>query len=177
VLGIVSFGSSQKKGRKLHIGSIVIVPGGPWTAKNNAMFNETEWIKLVMLLGDTQAWLESLCTDTIRQYPVGQSRKFLKRNYYLGIKALAHIIERHCTPHRWPHAGKFSISLTELLYLMRNAGELEPGLQNDAWVRQVETGREIGHDKWGQPATCLTIITDAGGKIVTAYPGKNDCDK
>jgi hypothetical protein len=87
---------------------------------------------------------------------------------------LAHIIERHYYKiNRYPHAGKFHISVIEILHDIRKAYILPvvpvPGCQN--FQRIMQTQQSIGYDKNGQPASIITILTDAGGKIITAYPG------
>ncbi|MFC0772557.1 hypothetical protein ACFEL9_06425 [Terrimonas sp. R1] len=37
--------------------------------------------------------------------------------------------------------------------------------------RVITTEQPIGFDKAGQPTTTITILTDGGGKIITAFPG------
>lgn len=138
------------------------------------MFNETEWLKLVFLLADTQSWLDDLCKQAFRQLPVPDKRKFLRKTYYLTVPALAHILERHYYKiNRYPHAGKFTVPVVEILHYIREAFSLPaaplPGCGD--FQRVMQTNNTIGFDKNGQATNTITILTDAGGKIITAFPG------
>jgi hypothetical protein len=138
------------------------------------MFNEQDWLKLLFLLNDTQNWLDEMCRESLYQLPVNEKRKFRRKNYYLTIPALAHILEKHYHKvQRYPHAAKFHLSLVEILNYIRDAYSLPtspvPGCKNHQ--RIVDAGQLVGYDRSGNPANILTIITDQGGKIVTAFPG------
>jgi hypothetical protein len=39
-------------------------------------------------------------------------------------------------------------------------------------VRSLDTGTQIGFDKDAQSTTHITVITEPGGAIKTAFPGK-----
>jgi hypothetical protein len=71
------------------------------------------------------------------------------------------------------HAGKFYIPVIEILNYIREAYSLPiseaPGFGN--FQRIIQTQRTIGHDKNGNPTNSITVLTDAGGKIITAFPG------
>lgn len=138
------------------------------------MFNEPEWLKLVFLLSDTQAWIDDLSKQAIGQLPVPGKKKFLQKNYYLCIRALAHILERHYYKiPRYPNTGKFHIPLAEILHHIREAYSLPvipvSGCLN--FQRTIKTEQPVGFDKNGQPTRIITVLTDAGGKIITAFPG------
>ena len=138
------------------------------------MFNESEWIKLIFLLADTQTWIDDLAKEALRQIPVPDKKKFLQKSYYLSITSLAHILERHYYKiNRHPHTGKFHISPTEILHHIREAYNIPPlpftGTLN--FYRVKQTNEPVGFDKDGQPTNLITILTDAGGKIITAFPG------
>ena len=141
---------------------------------NNIMFNEPEWLKLVFLLSDTQAWVDDLSKQAFGQLPVPDKKKFLQKNYYLCITALAHILERHYYKiPRYPNTGKFHISVSEILYYIREAHSLPvtpvSGCLN--FQRVIKAEQPIGFDKNGLPTDYITILTDGGGKIITAFPG------
>lgn len=141
-----------------------------------AMFNEAEWLKLIFLLADTQEWIEDMSMEAFRHIPVENKKKFIRKSYYLSVKTLAHIIERHYYKiPRYPHAGKFHITVCEILQHIRDAyktpASSAPGCLN--FQRTLQTPHAIGFDKNGQPAYCITILTDAGGRIITAFPGVN----
>jgi hypothetical protein len=44
--------------------------------------------------------------------------------------------------------------------------------KNAIFHKVLQTENCIGYDKAGQPINIITILTDAGGKIITAFPGK-----
>lgn len=141
------------------------------------MFNETEFIKFIFLLADTQTWLNDMAKEAFSRIPVHGKKKFLRKTYYLSVTALAHILERHYYKiNRYPQAGKFHISLTEILHLIREAyaspANPTPGCNN--FQRSLQSEIIIGYDKTGQTTNTITILTDAGGKIITAFPGKNN---
>lgn len=138
------------------------------------MFNEQEWINLIFLLSDTQEWIDDMTKEMFGRLPCPGKKKFMRKNYYLSVTALAHIIERHYYKiNRHPHTGKFTISFTEILHHIKEAGAIPPmplsGSLNYYRVYQSET--LVGHDKSGTITNLLTILTDGGGKIITAFPG------
>lgn len=59
--------------------------------------------------------------------------------------------------------------------LIRQA-ESVPAVQQagrTTFQRVVDAGRTIGVDRaTGQPTSTYTVITDAAGKLITAFPGK-----
>jgi len=144
------------------------------TSGSQLNFNESEWLRLLFLLADTQAWLDDMAKEAFGRLPIPGKKKFLKKTYYLTVSALAHIVERHYYKiPRYPHAGKFHIPVIELLHHIREAYSVPatpvPGCQN--FQRVLQTEQVIGYDKNGQPTHAITILTDAGGKIITVFPG------
>lgn len=137
------------------------------------MFSEPEWIKLVMLLADTQEWIDSMGKDLFDKIPLQGKQTLRRKTYYLTIKALAHILEKHYYKiPRHPSAGKFHIPVPDILSHIRDAAHNTatpiPGSAN--FQRIHNTYQSIGFDNQGNPATCISIITDAGGHIITAFP-------
>lgn len=137
-------------------------------------FDEAGWLRLLFLLNDTQTWLDDMSKEAFQQLPVGEKKKFLRKHYYLSVPALAHILERHYYKiGRYPHAGKFTIPVADILHYIRDACSLPvspvPGSLN--FQRVLDAGKNIGYDKNGQPVQVITILTDGGGKIITAFPG------
>lgn len=138
------------------------------------MFNEQEWLRLLFLLSDTQSWLDDMSKDLFSQLPVSEKKKFMRKNYFLTAPVLAHILERHYYKiARYPQAGKFTIPVADILHFIREAGVIPakplPGYTN--FQRSINTGKTIGYDKNGKHVETITILTDGGGKIVTAFPG------
>ncbi|HLP36240.1 hypothetical protein [Lacibacter sp.] len=137
-------------------------------------FNETEWLRLLFLLNDTQQWLEEMQKTLLRSLPCKTPEKLFKKNCYLSVAAFAHILERHYHKiPRHPGTGKFTISIPEILQLIRQAAEQLPLPQNGTTniLYQYNTGIELGYDKSGQPSTCITLIVDEKGNSKTAFPG------
>jgi hypothetical protein len=138
------------------------------------MFNEQDWLKLLFLLNDTQNWLDEMGREAIYQLPVNEKRKFRRKAYYLTVPALAHIMEKHYHKiARYPQAAKFTLTVVEILNYIRDAYALpvSPVTGTLNYQRIVDAGKHIGYDRDGLPVDVITIITDAGGKIITAFPG------
>ena len=140
--------------------------------KHLSQFSEPEWLKLLFLLSDTQEWLNDINSALFRQLPISKKR-FISKDYYLTVTTLAHILERHYYKiNRYPHAGKFNIPVTDILNYIREGYAIPPvAIHGNNMQRIVEAPAPIGHDKDGRQTNIITILTDAGGKIITAYPG------
>lgn len=137
-------------------------------------FNEDEWLKMIFLLSDTQNWLNDLVNDAMLRVPMKDRKKLLRRTYYIGINALAHIMERHhCKILRYPNVSKFTVPVIDILALLRDANTAPavpvPGTLN--FQRVIDTGNMIGYDYNQLPTSFLTVLTDSGGRIMTAFPG------
>jgi hypothetical protein len=140
-------------------------------------FCEEEWMKLLFLLSDTEQWVDDLTHRMFRCLPVEDKKRLFRRSYYLTATALAHILERHYYKiPRHPGTGKFTIPVTGILHWLREAGNEPavpmPGSLN--YKRVLEAPCPIGFDKEGKATSMITVITDTGGKIVTAFPGMID---
>ena len=138
-------------------------------------FNEQQWLKLLFLLADTQTWLDDMAKDCLSQLPVSGKKILGRKTYYLTPQSLAHIVERHYYKiSRYPHAGKFHISVCEIVHYLREASHLPaaaiPGSMN--FRRVLKTNGPIGFDKNGSPTNLIIIVTNASGRIITAYPGE-----
>ena len=139
-----------------------------------SFFNEPEWLKLLFLLADTQQWLDDMNKELFIQLPLPDKKRFQRKTYWLTPSALTHIIERHYYKiPRHPNTGKFHIPLIEILHHIREAFHLPatPVTGCGNFQRILQTEHSIGFDKYGQPTNIITILTDAGGKIITAFPG------
>lgn len=141
---------------------------------NSTAFNEDEWINLIFQLRDTQVWLNRAVRGSILRVPMKERKKLLRNNYYISVTALAHIIERHY--HKvplFPHTSKFTIPIAALLTYLRDAS-LEQALpipDSPNVQRVIDAGKIIGYEPNLMPATHITVITDRGGRIITAFPG------
>ena len=137
-------------------------------------FQEEQWINTLFLLSDTQGWIREQQTMLLSLVPLPGMKKFGRHQFHLTVTALAHILERHYFKIlRHPNTGKFTISVVEILACIRDAAPETPvpiqGSPNEQ--RVVDTGRTIGFDQSAVPTSMLTVITDRGGKIITAFPG------
>ena len=142
--------------------------------KNAPPFNEEAWIKLIFLLSDTQDWLNQLASGALMQVPMKNRKRLLRKTYYLPLASLAHILERHHIKiPRHPGTGKFTIPVPEILSYLRDISA-EPGTPLAGSLdfrRTVNVGKIVGFDQDQLPTTYITVLTDAGGRILTAFPG------
>lgn len=141
---------------------------------NTPPFNEEAWIKLIFLLSDTQDWLNELANGALMQVPMKNRKRLLRKTYYLPLASLAHILERHhIKVPRHPGTGKFTIPVPEILSYLRDISA-EPGTPLAGSLdfrRTVNVGKVVGFDQDQLPTTYITVLTDAGGRILTAFPG------
>ena len=138
------------------------------------MYNEEEWLRLLFLMSDTQAWISEMEKDLFRHFPAGEIKKLSRKSYYLSATSFAHIIERHYykMPHH-PGASKFNIPVYDILYWLRE-GFYQPSQPlpgTSLFIRQWDTGACMGFNRLSHPTTILTILTETGGRIKTAFPG------
>jgi hypothetical protein len=141
----------------------------------NDNFNEEQWLRLLFLLSDTQAWLDDIAKEFFSHVSIPGKRKFFRKTYYLTPSSLAHILERHYYKiARFPHAGKFHIPVTEILHYIRDAYVLPatPVPWSLNFQRTIHAKQPVGVDKNGHSTHVITILTDGGGRIITAYPGQ-----
>lgn len=137
-------------------------------------FNEEQWLHTLFLISDIQTWLDELQAKLIYQLPVKNRKKLLCKSHYLTAAALAHILERHYFKiPRYPNAGKFTIPVTAIVSYIRDAVNqpAEPVPCSGNLQRILDAGQHIGFDQYGKPANIITVLSDTGGKIVTAFPG------
>lgn len=138
------------------------------------VFNEAEWLRLLFLLNDTHAWLQDMERSLLYQLPVADKGKLFKKTYYLPVTSLAHLLEKHYYKiSRHPGCGKFTIAVPDIVHYIREAFHTEPvpvtGSLN--YRRCFDTGTETGFTKEGATTNFITIITDPGGAVITAFPG------
>jgi hypothetical protein len=138
------------------------------------MFDESAWLRLLFLISDTREWMEEMEKDLFMQLPLAQKKKLFRKSYYLSASSLAHILERHYYKiTRHPGAGKFTIPVTDIVHYLREAfhqpSVTMQGTSNS--LRQWDTGIIIGTDKYGQPTSVISILTDSAGAVITAFPG------
>lgn len=137
-------------------------------------FNENEWIRLIFLLSDTQNWMNDIAMNAIMQVPMKDRKKLFRKTFYMSVTALAHIIERHYYKiPRHPETSKFTVPLIEMLNYLRDASKENttpiPGSIN--FQCTLDTGKIIGIDGDHLPTSLITVLTDSGGRILTAFPG------
>jgi hypothetical protein len=136
-----------------------------YTPLETGGLNEDQWLNILFLISDTQTWLDELQARLIYQLPVKNKKKLLQRSHYLNASALAHILERH--------AGKFIIPVADIVRCIRDAVDRPavPVPNSNNLQRIADTGQHIGFDQYGRATNIITVLSDAGGKIVTAFPG------
>ena len=137
-------------------------------------FNEAEWLRLLFLLNDTHAWLQEMERSLLYQLPLDNRNKLLRKTYYLSVTALAHLLEKHYYKiSRHPGCSKFTITIPEIVHYIREAfhADISPACSSLNFKRSMDTGTVIGFTKDGTETTFITVITDPGGEVVTAFPG------
>ncbi len=137
-------------------------------------FNEAQWLRILFLIADTEQWLQQLHKDIFYQLPLKQHKKLLRNNWYLSASVLAHILERHYAPMaRHPGAGKFTIGVELIVSIIKEAfiAEAKPVPQSCYQQRVWDAGSIIGYDVEGIATQVVTVIADAAGRIITAFPG------
>lgn len=143
---------------------------------NSPPFNEDEWLKLLFLLNDTQNWLNELVNGIIMQVPMKDRKKLFRRTYYISVTSLTHIMERHYYKVlRHPETSKFTIPVAKILSYLRDASfeQAIPIAGSLNFQRIINTGTVIGFDRDRLPTSYIMVVTDSGGRIITAYPGNN----
>jgi hypothetical protein len=141
---------------------------------DNISFNEEAWLRILFLLNDTQHWLDELVKNMVMQVPITDRKKLFRKTYYITVGALTHILERHYYKIlRYPQAGKFTIPVSSILSYLRDASQKAvtpvPGTLN--FQRQIQAEEIIGFDLHQTPTNIITVLTDSGGRIITAFPG------
>ena len=142
-----------------------------------ANFNESEWLKMLFLLCDTQEWLEAMQKNLLFSVPGDCKRKLFQKTYTISAIAFAHILERHYSKIlRHPSTSKFTISVAEILHYLRQAADAPstPVTGSLNYHRIIEADQPVGVDRNGEPTSVITVVTDAIGSIRTAFPGKLD---
>ncbi|MBO9618505.1 MAG: hypothetical protein J7539_05655 [Niabella sp.] len=144
------------------------------TPEQNTTFNEPQWLQVLFLLADTQTWLLQLQEGLIWQLPVKNRKRLLRKSWYLSATTLAHILERHYykVP-RHPLASKFTISIPAIVAAIRDAYQQQPEPLPDSTLLQRvwDADTPVGYDITGRVVSMVTVITDASGEIITAFPG------
>ncbi|WP_260427663.1 hypothetical protein [Burkholderia anthina] len=94
-------------------------------------------------------------------------------------EGMGHIGDRHLDS--TVNASQFTISEHDLTTLLQDPKTVSvpvtrtfPTNGGLNYVREVDTGRVIGTDKFNnyQPTSTMTVMTDKYGNLVTAFPGK-----
>lgn len=137
------------------------------------MVNENELLRLLMLLSDTQTWLNEMSAQAVQALHPPAMKLLHGKSYRLPITAFAHIIERHYYKTlRHPGTGKFTLPPAAILDLVKEMASVEPEpmKSNTNSRRSMQFPYQLGICKNGDPAFCITVITDPTGEIITAYP-------
>jgi len=146
----------------------------PIEISGQSQFNEEAWLKLVFLLNDTQDWLNEMVSGAVMQLPMNNKKRLFRKTYYITISSLAHILERHYYKiPRHPDCGKFNVPIPEILSHLRDIAS-EPGTPIPGSLdlrRTVNVNKTVGLDRNGLPTTYISVLTDSGGRIITAFHG------
>jgi hypothetical protein len=146
-----------------------------YQTENPTCFSEEQWLKTLLLIRDTQDWLDEIKKGLLCQLPVANKKKLLRRKFYLSATALAHILERHYYKiQRYPNTSKFIIPVVDIIACIRDAFQQAPvAINGSLYVQRVmDVQRMIGFDLTGQSTQIITVISNTDGRIVTAFPGE-----
>jgi hypothetical protein len=138
-------------------------------------FNEGEWLRLLFLMNDTHAWLQDMERSLLYQLLIDDKSKLLRKTYYLSVTSLAHLPEKHYYKiSRHPGCSKFTISVFDMVHWIREAFHTDavPVTGSLNYRRCLDTGTVTGFTKEGADTTLITVITEPGGEVKTAFPGK-----
>jgi len=106
---------------------------------------------------------------------VDDAPKLINPAIEITESGLKHTLDRHTVNgiSKFANKSKFN-SADEVLDLLQKATQMPMVKQpNGNFARVVDAGRNIGFDKVTQQQTSIyTVITNAEGKLVTAFPGK-----
>jgi hypothetical protein len=145
-----------------------------YTSPETTGINKDQWLNILFLISDTQTWLDEMQARLIYQLPVKNKKRLLRKSHYLTAPALAHILERHYFKiPRYPNAGKFIIPIAAIVSYIRDAANqpAESMPNSDNLQRIIDAGQHIGFDQQGHATNTITVVSDAGGRIITAFPG------
>ncbi len=147
-------------------------------------FDEDQWIKQLFILSDMASYLGEAEQQLFYRLPLKNKKQLLRKRYRLSASAAAHILEKHYYKiPRYPMAGKFTLPVAEIFSLLRDAfstcatlrrtsAQTPTPIPGSGYLQRItDTGRHIGFDRSGQNTSIFTVITDAGGRIITAFPG------
>ena len=76
---------------------------------------------------------------------------------------------------RHPDSGKFTISIPDILSHLRDISAApETPIPGSLDIqRTVNVNKTIGFHRNQLPTSDITVLTDSGGRIITAFPGLN----
>ncbi len=137
-------------------------------------FNEEQWIKNLFLISDMQSCLNDAERALLFQLPFKNKKKLFRKSFYLSAHVFAHILEKHYYKiQRFPNTGKFTLAVAEILFIIRDSyAQLPAPISGSGYLqRKTDIGRVIGFDRSGRSTQILTVVTEAGGRIITAFPG------
>ena len=145
------------------------------TVAGEKEFCEEQWLKILFLISDAQSWLNETEKGLIYQLPLDGKKKLLRRTFYLTAPAIAHILERHYHKiPRYPTTGKFTISVCDIMACIRDSfGQESVPVNGSLYIQRVKDFQHtIGFDHSGHATSIITVISDHGGRIITAFPGR-----
>jgi len=100
--------------------------------------------------------------------------KLLNPSINITEKGLQHVVERHTINDIAKFAGKSKFNRAENVAELIQRGTQQPMVKqvNGRFARTFDVGRDIGLNRaTGQQTSIMTVITEADGALVTAFPG------
>jgi len=143
-------------------------------SNNRYALDELALVKQLYLLGEIQRWINEVSGDLINYVPSPQSKGSIKDGIYLTAAALYNILtEHHHKIQKLSGNARFTIPVVDILMFLREAAQEPVSEVAGTMLFQtiINTGKMIGYDRNNFPTCFFTIISEPGGKVVTAYPG------
>jgi len=138
------------------------------------LFEEEQWLKLVFVLNDAQTWINDQQRQLLQLVPIDGKKKMVRKSFYVSAVAIAHIIERHYfKTQRHLFTAKFTIPVIDILTCIRDASDqpAKPVKGTQNMQRILDAGYIVGYDQSCTNTSLVTVISDSGGRVVTAFPG------
>jgi RHS repeat-associated protein len=163
--------------------TIVDVTGAPsrFFTANRGGVQDTSWSFYLTVLPAAQAvrsvggLLRGAAGLFAREAVVATETAASREAIDITSRGLAHVLARHSAGGAKTAAKSIFNASEDLVGLIRQA-ESVPAVQQagrQTFQRVVDAGRIIGRDRaTGQPTSIYTVITDAAGRLKTAFPGK-----
>ena len=134
---------------------------------------EEKWIKNLLLLAEIQRWTDESSKNLINM-AVGPEKSFVWKHLHLTAACFSEILVNHYYKiQKEQDTARFCIPVHDIILYMQAAAEdpAEPVPDRPFFQTLANAGEFIGYDRNNFPTCFFTILSDASGRILTAFPG------